>query len=133
MTTAYLPSLSELTTIGPPHASWWLSVARVLDALDERLASELHLDTASAGAVSQAVGREPRLATRARRLAAECASLRHDVGRVRLRVVTGAGQRNAVGAVIADLVSLAARERDYRDRTSSIVWDADNQDIGGSG
>jgi hypothetical protein len=133
MTTAYLPSLAELTTVGLTRASWWLSVARVLDALDDRLVSEMQLDTASAGAVSQAVRREPRLAAQARRLASECADLRHDVGRVRLHVITGAGRRSAVGAVVADLVSLAAKERDYRDRTSSVVWDAYNQDIGGSG
>lgn len=131
MTIAHYPSLKSLARTDLRNASWWASVARALDQLDERLAQDAATDQGPRGAFVEAVAREPSLSNEASRLRVDHARLVERVRRLRALVAEVAGDRQAASAVSEELAALAATEDRHQRRSRSLFWDSFTRDIGG--
>jgi hypothetical protein len=131
MRTATVPSLADLADEARPTADWWVSVARSLDALSERLSIEVAADSAPAGAFAEAVSRDPSLSNPATQVTREGSRLVEQVRGLRRTVAGVAGDGSKTSWVAAQLSSLAQAERAYLRRARSIVWDAHCRDLGG--
>jgi hypothetical protein len=131
MTVTHYSSLGTLAGTIEPSGAWWVSVARALDDLDERLAQDTAVDEGPAGAFADAVSREPSLSNGATRLAADHARLVERAQRLRRLVSQVAGDPSQAAAVAAELATLAAAEETYRQRSRAVFWDSFSRDIGG--
>ena len=136
MTVTHYSSLATLA--GTDHrdgtyrgGAWWASVARALDDLDERLAQDAMVDAGPAGALVDAVDREPSLSNDALRLIDDHARLAERARRLRRQVAAVAGDQAAAPAVAAELAALAAAEDRYQQRSRALFWDSFARDIGG--
>jgi hypothetical protein len=117
--------------MGPsPLVSWWASVARLLDEVDERLATDLADQAVKGGALRQALQREPRLHSRLRGVAKQRDHLRERVSRLRASVSRRAGERGAADDLVAELDILLTDEKRHARSVRLVVWDAYTQDIG---
>lgn len=131
MSDIYAPSLADLADTPMDAGIWWLSVARALDALDERLADDAAADEGPSGTFDEVVRREPSLSNPAQQVAADRVRLIDRARRLRHVVSSAAGDPRRVPDVSGELATLAHAERRYRERGRALVWDAYNRDIGG--
>jgi hypothetical protein len=131
MTVTYYSSLGTLAGTIEPSGAWWVSVARALDDLSERLVEDIAVDGGPTGAFADAVGREPSLANDTMRLAADHARLVERARRLRRFVAQIAGDSQQAPAVAAELATLAEAEDKYRERSRAVFWDSFSRDIGG--
>ncbi len=131
MRTATAPSLADLADEARPTADWWVSVARTLDALSERLSLEVAADAAPAGAFAEAISRDPSLSNPATQVTREGSNLVERVRGLRRTVAGVAGDGTKTSWIASQLSSLAQAERSYVRRARSIVWDAHCRDLGG--
>jgi hypothetical protein len=131
MTVTHYSSLETLAGTSEPSGAWWVSVARALDELDERLAEDTAVDQGPGGAFVDAVGREPSLSNDTTRLAADHARLIERARRLRRLVAQVAGDPGQAPAVAAELATLAEAEEKYRQRSRAVFWDSFSRDIGG--
>lgn len=131
MSIAHYPSLKSLASMDYRNASWWASVARALDHLDERLVQDALTDEGPQGAFIEAVTREPSLANEANRLRDDHVRLVERVRRLRGLVAQVAGEKQAAPSVAAELAALAAAEDRHQRRSRSLFWDSFTRDIGG--
>lgn len=131
MTVTYYSSLETLAGTHEPSGAWWVSVARALDDLDERLAEDVTEDEGPTGAFSEAVTRDPSLANDATKLVKDHALLIERARRLRRLVAEVAGDHRQAPAVAAELATLAEGEDRYRRRSRSVFWDSFSRDIGG--
>ena len=131
MTLTHHWTLEVLAEIPTTSATWWPTVARALDELDDRLLEDAAVDEGAAGAFADAVGREPSLANESVRLVADHQMLVERVRRLRRRVAEVAGDSAQAPAVAAELATLARAERTYRTRSRDLFWDSFVRDIGG--
>lgn len=131
MSIAYHSSLEALAAREHRNASWWASVARALDDLDERLARDDAADDGPAGAFAEAVTRQPSLANEAARLRGDHARLTERARRLRRLVAMVAGDDREAAAVARELADLAAAEDRHQQRSRALFWDSFVRDIGG--
>lgn len=132
MTVTHYSSLATLAeTESSSAATWWPTVARALDALDERLAEDSTVDDGPAGAFHDAISREPALANQAARLSADRQRLVDRARQVRRLVAQVAGDSRQAQAISAELALLARAESRYRRRSRGLFWDSFTRDIGG--
>ncbi len=131
MTVTHYSSLETLAGTSEPSGAWWVSVARALDDLDERLAEDALADEGPTGAFTQAVTRAPSLANDATRLVADHARLVDRARRLRRLVAQVAGDQREAASVAAELTALAEEEARYRRRSRTVFWDSFSRDIGG--
>ena len=95
MTVTHYSSLGTLAGTIEPSGAWWVSVARALDDLDERLAEDTAVDEGPTGAFADAVSREPSLSNGTTRLAADHARLVERARQLRRLVAEVAGDPSA--------------------------------------
>lgn len=131
MTITHYSSLETLAGTQEPSGAWWVSVARALDDLDERLAEDTAVDEGPAGAFVDAVTRDPSLSNDTTRLVADHARLVERARRLRRLVAQVAGDAQQAPAVADELATLAMAEDRYRQRSRSVFWDSFSRDIGG--
>lgn len=131
MTITHYSSLETLADTQEISGAWWVSVARALDDLDERLAEDIAEDEGPRGALVEAVDREPSLANDATRLVADHDRLIERARRLRRLVAQVAGDHRQASAVAAELATLAEAEERYRRRSRTVFWDSFSRDIGG--
>lgn len=131
MTVTHYSSLETLAGAHEPSGAWWVSVARALDDLDERLAEDTAVDEGPTGAFVDAVSREPSLSNGTRRLVADHDRLVDRARRLRRLVAKVAGDPRQAPAVSAELATLADAEDRYRERSRAVFWDSFSRDIGG--
>ena len=121
MTVTHYSSLETLAETIEPSGAWWVSVARALDDLDERLAEDTAVDEGPTGAFADAVSREPSLSNDTTRLVADHARLVERARRLRRLVAQVAGDPSQAPAVAAELATLAEAEDTYRRAVASGV------------
>lgn len=114
-----------------PRATWWVAVARSLDALDDRLCEDAIADDGPRGSFAQAVWRAPVLANTATRLRTERNRLVERARGLRRIVASAAGDDRQVEFVAAEVDSIAAAEDRYRRQSRELVWESFARDIGG--
>ena len=131
MSVTHYSSLETLAETIEPSGAWWVSVARALDDLDERLAEDAAVDEGPSGAFVDAVSRAPSLANDTTRLVADHERLVQRARRLRRLVAQVAGDHRQAPAVAAELATLADAEDTYRRRSRSVFWDSFSRDIGG--
>jgi hypothetical protein len=130
MTTTHHPSLDELATASHRSASWWASVARALDRLDERLDQERPLEARGDGPlVTPAHGAE-QASDDTRRRHEDHARLVERARRLRRRVAEVAGDRHQAEAVAGELSLLSVARDRYRHRTASLMGETRATPVG---
>lgn len=123
--------LTTLAAEPSASATWWLSVARSLDALGDRLSMQLAADVGPGGSFADVLWHEPSLSSRVGRVSAQGTKLLERVRTVRRSVSRFAGEPARARDVSAELASIANEERHYSHRVRELFWDAYNRDIGG--
>lgn len=123
MTVTHYPSLEALAGTDYRCASWWTSVARALDDLDERLGLEAPADYFRAGRRVEPVMGAPEPSDHTRRLQEDHARLTERARRLRRLVAEVAGDYHQAPAVAGELSALSEAEDRYRNRTALLIWD----------
>lgn len=131
MQTATSPSLTELAQDARPTAEWWVSVARALDDLGERLSIQVAADAGPSGAFADAIARDPSLSNPATQVTREGSKLIERVQALRKTVAGVAGDRYQASWIAAQLSSIAQAECTYLRKARSVLWDAHCRDLGG--
>jgi hypothetical protein len=131
MSVTHYSSLEILAATHHRNASWWASVARALDDLDERLAQDAAIDEGPTGAFADSVTRQPSLSNDATRLRSDHARLTERARRLRRLVAQVAGDDREAPAVAGELAALAAAEDRHQQRSRALFWDSFARDIGG--
>lgn len=131
MSVTHFPTLESLAGTDHRTASWWASVARALDDMDERLAQDAVVDEGPVGALVDAVTRQPALSNEAMRLRDDHARLTERARRLRRLVADAAGDDSQAPSVADELAALAQAEDRHQQRSRSLFWDSFTRDIGG--
>lgn len=123
--------LGELTRDRRGRAGWWVEVTRQLDDLAESvLVTPGDLVDAS-GFTEQLRDDAPHLMSRWQRLAGERDGLYAAVTEVRLLASRNAGDPTAVFVVSRAIREVLARVRRFQERTTEVLLDAYERDMGG--
>lgn len=112
-------------------ASWWVDVTRELDDLAESVQVAPGDVRDAPGFTEQIRWDAPHLMGRWSRLAAERDGLYDSVNAVRLLASRNAGDPGAVATVSRAIRDLLLRVRRYNERTSDVLLDAYERDLGG--
>lgn len=123
--------LNELLTDHRGRALWWVDLARQLDDLAETVAEAPGDLVDAEGFTEQIRSDAPHLMGRWLKLAGERERLYHDVTEVRILAGQYAGDSSAVGAVGRAVRDVLARVRRFQERTTEVLLDAYERDIGG--
>ncbi len=119
--------LSELTKDRRGLAGWWVEVTRQLDSLGEAVLGT----PVDNGMDEQFRFDAPHLVTRCQHLSVERDGLYEEVAKVRLLAGRSAGDPLAVGPVIRAVQDVVARVRRFQERTTAVLLDAYERDLGG--
>jgi hypothetical protein len=112
-------------------ASWWVEIARQLDDLADAVRREPGDLVDAEGFTEQIRDDAPHLMGRWMRLSRERDGLYDDVTDVRIRVGHDAGDPSAVEAIAHSIHDLLARARRFQERTTAVLLDAYERDLGG--
>jgi len=112
-------------------ASWWVEIARQLDVLADALRTEPGDLVDVEGFTEQIRDDAPHLMGRWIRLADERDGLAELISSVRLQVGRDAGDPTAVESITASIRELLARTRRFQERTTEVLLDAYERDLGG--
>ena len=123
--------LMHLVEEHPGLASWWVEVARQLDDLAAAVRTEPGDLVDAEGFTEQIRDDAPHLMGRWLRLSAERDGLYGAVTDVRLQVARDAGDPSAADAARQAIRSLLTRARRYQERTTEVLLDAYERDLGG--
>jgi len=123
--------LTHLLEEHPGVASWWVEVARQLDDLAAAVRTEPGDLVDAEGFTEQIRDDAPHLMSRWMRLSAEREGLYDAVAQVRLQVGRDAGDPTAVEAARQAVRSLLTRARRFQERTTEVLLDAYERDLGG--
>ena len=113
------------------RAGWWVEVTRQLDSLAEAVRDVPGEMIDVRGITEQIRSDAPHLMGRWQRLAVEQDSLVQAVSEVRLLAGRSAGDPGAVGAVSSAIRDVLGRIRRYEERTTDVLLDAYERDMGG--
>lgn len=125
---------ARLTALLDDHrggAGWWVDIAGQLDRLSEALRRAPGDLVDPEGFTEQLRADAPHLMSRWVRLCHEGEVLAAKLGEVRLLVGTQAADPAAVPAVSTAIKDVLARARRYQERTTDVLLDAYERDIGG--
>jgi enamine deaminase RidA (YjgF/YER057c/UK114 family) len=123
--------LTHLLEEHPGLTSWWVEVARQLDDLAAAVRTEPGDLVDAEGFTEQIRDDAPHLMSRWMRLSAEREGLYDAVAQVRLQVGRDAGDPTAVEAAQQAIRSLLTRARRFQERTTEVLLDAYERDLGG--
>lgn len=123
--------LAGLVTQHRITAVWWADLARELDCLADIVASAPGDLVDPDGFTEQLRADAPHLMSRWTRLRRDGQALATHVAQTRLLVAEQAADPNAVQAVTAEVGDLLARCRRFQQRTTEVLLDAYERDIGG--
>jgi hypothetical protein len=123
--------LTHLLEQHPGLTSWWVEVARQLDDLAAAVRTEPGDLVDAEGFTEQIRDDAPHLMGRWMRLSAEREGLYDAVAQVRLQVGRDAGDPTAVEAAQQAIRSLLTRARRFQERTTEVLLDAYERDLGG--
>ena len=113
------------------RAGWWVEVTRQLDSLAEAVRDVPGEMIDLRGLTEQIRSDAPHLMGRWQRLAGEQDSLVEAVTEVRMLAGRSAGDPTAVEMVSAAIQDLLARIRRFQERTTDVLLDAYERDMGG--
>ena len=113
------------------RAGWWVEVTRQLDSLAEAVRDVPGEMIDLRGLTEQIRSDAPHLMGRWQRLAGEQDSLVEAVTEVRMLAGQSAGDPTAVEMVSAAIQDLLARIRRFQERTTDVLLDAYERDMGG--
>lgn len=125
---------SRLTALLEDHrgqASWWVELARQLDDLADAVRREPGDLVDVDGFTEQIRDDAPHLMSRWLRLSTEREGLFDAVTDVRMLVGHHAGDATAVGVVTGSVRALLSRARRFQERTTEVLLDAYERDLGG--
>ena len=123
--------LEELITAPVGRVGWWVELTRELDDRAESVSSTPGNLIDPAGFAEQLRADAPHLLSRWQRLAIERESLYSAVAEVRLQASRLAGDPLSVDAVCRSVRELLARVRRHQERTTDVLLDAYERDMGG--
>jgi hypothetical protein len=123
--------LTHLIDEHPGVASWWVEVARQLDDLADAVRREPGDMVDAEGFTEQIRDDAPHLMSRWMRLSTERDGLYDAVTHVRLQVGRDAGDPTAAESVRHAIRALLARARRFQERTTEVLLDAYERDLGG--
>ena len=112
-------------------ASWWVEVARQLDDLADVVRTEPGDLVDVEGFTEQIREDAPHLMGRWIRLSDERDGLADLISSVRVQVGRDAGDPTAVESVTSSIRELLARTRRFQERTTEVLLDAYERDLGG--
>ena len=110
-------------------AQWWVDLAAELDELSDRLMLEGH--TVWQALRHQLTVDAPHLTSHLSRLDSEQERLQGEIQQVRLLTGSAAGDPESAGRVRTAVRDLLRRLRRHEERTTSIMYDAYERDLGG--
>jgi hypothetical protein len=113
------------------RASWWAEIARQLDELADAVRLEPGDLVDVDGFTEQIREDAPHLMSRWLRLSTERDGLYDAVTDVRLKVGQDAGDPSAVDTVTRAIRDLLTRARRFQERTTEVLFDAYQRDLGG--
>lgn len=125
---------SRLTHLMEDHrglTSWWVEIARQLDDLADAVRREPGDLVDAEGFTEQIRADAPHLMSRWLRLSSERDGLYDAVTHVRLQVGQDAGDPGAVDSAKNAIRTLLARARRFQERTTEVLLDAYERDLGG--
>ncbi len=125
---------SRLTHLLEDHrglTSWWVEIARQLDDLADAVRREPGDLVDADGFTEQIRDDAPHLMNRWMRLSSERDGLYDAVTHVRLQVGQDAGDPSAVDSAKHSIRALLARARRFQERTTEVLLDAYERDLGG--
>lgn len=123
--------LSQLLEGHRGTVSWWVEVARQLDDLADAVRTEPGDLVDAEGFTEQIREDAPHLMGRWIRLSDERDGLADLISAVRMQVGMDAGDPMAVESVITSIRALLARTRRFQERTTEVLLDAYERDLGG--
>lgn len=123
--------LDDLAHDGRAGASWWVEVTRGLDDLADSVLSAPGNLIDPAGFTEQIRSDAPHLMGRWIRLNSERDRLYRAVTEVRMLAGRSAGDPGAVGVVSHAIREVLHRARRFQDRTTEVLLDAYERDMGG--
>ncbi|HYO18922.1 MAG TPA: hypothetical protein VES02_09700 [Dermatophilaceae bacterium] len=125
---------ARLTHLMEDHhglTSWWVEIARQLDDLADSVRREPGDLVDAEGFTEQLRADAPHLMSRWLRLSSERDGLYDAVTHVRLQVGQDAGDPGAVDSAKHAIQALLARARRFQERTTEVLLDAYERDLGG--
>ena len=123
--------LDELLAAQRTDASWWVQTTRALDDLADAVHTTPGDLIDPDGFTEQIRSDAPYLMGRWLRLAGDRDQLTEATAAVRLQAGRAAGDPDAVGTVSAAIRTLLTQVRRYQERTTDILLDAYQRDLGG--
>jgi hypothetical protein len=123
--------LDELLAAQRPGAGWWVQITRALDDLADAVHSTPGDLIDPDGFTEQLRSDAPHLMGRWLRLAGDRDQLTATIAAARLQAGNMAGDPDAVGTVSAAIRALLAQVRRYQERTTDVLLDAYQRDLGG--
>jgi len=114
-----------------PGARWWVAITRALDDLAEAVHTTPGDLLDPDGFTEQLRADAPHLIGRWQRMAADRDHLTATITAVRLQAGRAAGNPDAVGPVSAAIRDLLTQVRRYQERTTDVLLDAYQRDLGG--
>ena len=112
-------------------AGWWVAITRALDDLADAVHTTPGDLIDPDGFTEQIRSDAPYLMGRWLRLAGDRDQLTAAIAAVRLQAGCAAGDPDAVGTVSAAIRTLLAQVRRYQERTTDVLLDAYQRDLGG--
>ena len=123
--------LVELLAAQRPSAGWWVQITRALDDLADAVHTTPGDLLDPEGFTEQLRSDAPHLMGRWQRMAADRDHLTATLAAVRLQAGLAAGDPNSVGTVSAAIRTLLTQVRRYQERTTDVLLDAYQRDLGG--
>jgi hypothetical protein len=123
--------LVELLGEQRPDASWWAQITRGLDDLADAVHTTPGDLVDPDGFTEQIRSDAPYLMGRWLRLSGDRDQLTAAITAVRRQAGRAAGDPDAVGAVSAAIHTLLTQVRRYQERTTDVLLDAYQRDLGG--
>ena len=123
--------LVELLGDERPGAGWWVAITRALDDLADAVHTTPGDLLDPEGFTEQLRSDAPHLMGRWQRMAADRDHLTATITAVRLQAGRAAGNPDAVGPVSAAIRTLLTQVRRYQERTTDVLLDAYQRDLGG--
>lgn len=121
--------ISHLLSDRQAHAQWWVELVGELDELSTRLLAESQ--TVWQGLQAQLTRDAPHMSPQLRRLDAEQESLQDQVLRLRIEVGRSAGDPEQARRIRDEVRDLLHRLRRHEERTTQVLYEAYERDIGG--
>ena len=123
--------LVELLSYQHPDATWWVQITRALDDLADEVQTTPGDLIDPKGFTEQIRSDAPHLMGRWLRMAGERDQLSEAIAEVRHQAGRSAGDPDAVGIVSAGIRTLLTQVRRFQERTTDVLFDAYQRDLGG--